>query len=350
MNRRTCLTGTLATCLPRPAKTWAAGSVDPPPDSAVMDWPTFRKRFVTTDGRVVDDGNGGVSHSEGQGYGMLLAVAHGDITTFRRLWNWTRMELAVRPDGLHAWKWAPESGPDGHLADRNNATDGDLLIAWALLRAAKRWQDKACASAAASLAKRIRTDLVIDHDDDSVLLPGASGFRQDGQTVVNLSYWVFPALGELQSIDPDAAWPRLEQAGRRLLRTARFGAWELPPDWLALVPRPRPAPSFAPMFGFNAVRIPLHLLWADMREPELLQPFDRFWRAHAPIPPATVDLASGQLAPFPASPGVVAISRLVHGALDQAPIAPPQRVGAIDYYGAALLLLARLASEEKLSP
>ena len=28
------------------------------------------------------------------------------------------------------------------IADKNNASDGDTLIAWALLRAQKQWQDK----------------------------------------------------------------------------------------------------------------------------------------------------------------------------------------------------------------
>ena len=37
------------------------------------DWAAYRDRFVLPDGRVVDDANGGISHSESQGYGLLLA-------------------------------------------------------------------------------------------------------------------------------------------------------------------------------------------------------------------------------------------------------------------------------------
>ena len=44
---------------------------------AESDWAAYRDRFVLADGRVVDDGNGGISHSEGQGYGLLLAVLGG---------------------------------------------------------------------------------------------------------------------------------------------------------------------------------------------------------------------------------------------------------------------------------
>ena len=38
-------------------------------------WRAYKAHFVTEAGRVVDTANKGISHSEGQGYGMLLAVA-----------------------------------------------------------------------------------------------------------------------------------------------------------------------------------------------------------------------------------------------------------------------------------
>ena len=36
-------------------------------------WQAWRDRFVMPDGRVVDTLQGQASHSEGQGYGMVLA-------------------------------------------------------------------------------------------------------------------------------------------------------------------------------------------------------------------------------------------------------------------------------------
>src|SRR5690606_25275712 len=41
-------------------------------------WTDFRTRFIADDGRVVDTGSGGVSHSEGQGWSMLFAEANDD--------------------------------------------------------------------------------------------------------------------------------------------------------------------------------------------------------------------------------------------------------------------------------
>lgn len=100
--------------------------------NAPQAWQGYKQRFVTSAGRVVDTANGQISHSEGQGYGMLLAVAANDRPTFERLWGWTRANLMVRDDQLIAWRWTPGQRPP--ITDMNNATDGDILIAWALRR------------------------------------------------------------------------------------------------------------------------------------------------------------------------------------------------------------------------
>ena len=52
-------------------------------------WAAYAKRFVTDEGRVIDRENGNASHTEGQGYGMLLAEAAGDRARFdaaQRAW------------------------------------------------------------------------------------------------------------------------------------------------------------------------------------------------------------------------------------------------------------------------
>lgn len=46
------------------------------------EWDTFKARFLDPSGRVVDPQNGGISHSEGQGYGMLLALRADDREAF----------------------------------------------------------------------------------------------------------------------------------------------------------------------------------------------------------------------------------------------------------------------------
>jgi len=38
------------------------------------DWESYKSRFLQPEGRIADTGRGGISHSEGQAFGMLLAV------------------------------------------------------------------------------------------------------------------------------------------------------------------------------------------------------------------------------------------------------------------------------------
>lgn len=93
-------------------------------------WLVYKTRHIDRSGRVKDNGNGGISHSEGQGYAMVLAATIGDRKAFDKIWAWTKTELMAGGQAFAAWKWDPKAVP--HITDPNNATDGDLLIAWGL--------------------------------------------------------------------------------------------------------------------------------------------------------------------------------------------------------------------------
>ena len=318
------------------APAWAA-----PSPFAPGEWETWAARFVQPDGRVVDTGNGGVSHSEGQGYGMLLAHAAGDRPVFDLIWQWAERNLAVRGDGLFAWRWNPAT-PASPVADRNSASDGDLLIAWALTRAGGEWADARHLERARVLARVLRQKLVVAHGADTLLLPGPSGFTRPEGPVVNLSYWVFPALRALAAVDPDPAWAALEGTGLRLLGTARFGRFALPADWALLAAPPRPAPGFPATFGYNAIRIPLHLVWARIEDPWLLAPFRALWRHEGDTPPVVVDLEPpGRVEPA-RNRGALAIARLTLAEPGSQPVLPGLG-NETDYYAASLTMLAKLA-------
>ncbi|WP_043239408.1 glycosyl hydrolase family 8 [Stutzerimonas azotifigens] len=303
-------------------------------------WSAYKARFLDG-GRIVDTGNRGVSHSEGQGWGMLFAEAHGDRQAFDRLWDWTRSHLQRDDLALFAWRFDPAATDP--VADRNNASDGDVLIAWALLRAAQRWQEPSYADASAAIRQAIAEQLLRTHAGYRVLLPGLVGFERDEQLVVNLSYLVVPAFQAFALQEPDGDWQRLVEDGERLLAGARFGAHALPPDWLA-VDRDgtlAPAEGWPPRFGFDAVRVPLYHYWGGMPASDSkLAPFTAFWRC-CETPHAWVDLRSGELSPYPASTGVRAIGALLEGA------AAPVENGNEDYYSASLALLAALARDDR---
>ena len=100
-------------------RTTAATGAEGPATLLADGWRQYKDRFVTSEGRVVDNANGGISHSEGQGYAMLIAERLDDRPTFEAIWQWTQSNLLIRGDGLAAWRWSHRllrSGPDcgGH--------------------------------------------------------------------------------------------------------------------------------------------------------------------------------------------------------------------------------------------
>lgn len=317
--------------------------------SLATEWERFRDRFLTADGRVVDTGNGGISHSEGQGWTMLFAASFGDRAAFHLVHDWTRRILARPSDALFSWRYSPDRRPP--VDDPNNATDGDLYIAWALARAGQRWGDPALTAAAAAIGRDLLRLLTREIGGRLVLLPGAAGFEDERRIVLNPSYFVFPAFAALDRVAPDPRWRRLHKDGLILLRQARFGKWGLPPDWLAIHRadgRMAPAEGWPSRFSFDAVRVPLLLAWAGHgTEPAVLGAL-RFWKDPAhPVPPAWTDLRTDGLAEYPASGGVRAIADFIADVVaartgTNLPALAPED----DYYSAALKLLTAAARTE----
>jgi len=308
-------------------------------------WKRFKQNFVESDGRVVDAGQDGISHSEGQGYAMLLSVHYGDRASFEQIWQWTRKNLQVRSDNLLSWRWTPQAG----ITDKNNASDGDLLVAWALLRASNKWHVPEYLQASQKIARDIREKLLHKAPQGLILLPGAEGFDKPEGNTVNLSYWVFPALDEIGQADPAPEWEALSKTGMAILQYAHFGRWGLPPDWLILTEKVVPSGGFSDQFGYNAVRIPLYLLWSRRESPALLKPYREFWGYFkgAQFLPAWTNLKNDCVDSYDASAGIHTLAQLV---LDypRMPAAeqyqPDEKQG---YFSSALLLLTEMAMSER---
>ncbi|NEU11893.1 cellulase [Methylobacterium sp. BTF04] len=311
-------------------------------------WRLYRSRFVTEAGRVVDTANGMISHSEGQGYGMLLAVAANDRATFERIWGWTRGNLMVRPDALLAWRWEPGKRPA--VADLNDASDGDILVAWALTEAAEAWDDASYRVAARRIAVEVgRRTILFKDRNGALLLPAVQGFsaseRADGP-LINLSYWVFPAFARLPIVAPEYDWAALTRSGLQLLRRARFGSANLPTEWISLKgEQPRPADGFPPLFSYNAIRIPLYMVWAAVGRRDDYEPFVALWsgpdRERLPI----VDTADGRTVEWLGENGYAALSAMLLCAVKDTAL--PASFGQVrdneNYYPTTLHLLAMAA-------
>lgn len=330
----------------RPALRKASQWVAPPQADAqaIAGWHAFKKTYLHSDGRVVDTGNGGISHSEGQGMALVFAASFGDRDAFDRAWGWTRATLRRAGDHLHAWRYRPSDA--NPVSDRNSATDGDLLIALGLALAARRWKDPVAQAEAKAIGRDLATLVVRKVGGRTLLLPGADGFLFRDRVVINPSYYVFPALQELAALMPDGPWPLVMRDGVALLREAAFGRWSLPPDWLDVPTDGGPmAPSadWPPRFSYDAVRVPLYLVWAGMSSQPVVAAVDRFW-SEAAGPPAWVDVGTDGLANYSLTVGEQAIRALVSARLSGAAQATlPSVDRAPDYYAGALVLLSHVA-------
>ncbi|WP_297209254.1 MULTISPECIES: glycosyl hydrolase family 8 [Thermodesulfovibrio] len=236
-------------------------------------WSYYKRNFLSEDGRVIDIQSSSISHSEGQGYGMLLSVFFSDKETFDKLWRWTRDNLQVRnADSLFAWSWGKHFSGKWTVLDYNNASDGDTLIAYALCLAGDKWKRQEYIEEAMKIIEVIKNLLVLKIDSSYYVLPAYYGFYRENEIIINPSYYILPAYRVFQAVGKDDFWGKLYGDSVRLLKKLSFGKYGLPPDWIVLKGDTFNFYSERPItFGFEAIRIPLYALMAE--ESELIKKF-----------------------------------------------------------------------------
>jgi endoglucanase len=306
-------------------------------------WSTFKGRFMTEDGRIQDTGNNNVSHTEGQGYAMLMAVWYNDRGSFDSLWRWTQQHLKNPQNGLFYWKYNPAAADP--VMDKNNASDGDVLIAWALLKAGQKWQDQAYLQASDRIQKAIVDREVITFGGHTVMLPGVQGFNKTSYVVLNPSYFLFPAWRDFAARSHLKVWTNLIDSGMDLLGKMRFGDAGLPVDWVALNADGTVAPATAwpPRFSYDAIRVPLYVYWYDAQSLQLV-PFQRYWMGFSRLQtPAWIDVMSNNKAPYNMAGGLLAVRDLT---LNQSGYLTDQLDAKEDYFSSSLHLLAWLALKD----
>ena len=318
--------------------------------AAATDWTMYQQAFVAPDGRVMDPSQNSISHSEGQGYGLLLALMNDDRPAFDRILKWTVDNLQVRRDALLAWSWGRRPNGDWNVIDYNNASDGDILIAFALLKAAQRWDHPPHRQAAQRIIRDIRTQLAVTVKDYRLIAPAYFGFNGDAGQVFNTGYLVLPAFAEFARVDDDVLWKRVLSDSWRLLERSAFSRFKLPADWVALengqvtVDRTR-----SPFFGYEAIRVPLYLAWHGAGE--RLAAFADYLQfvETASYLPSRVNLIDGTVSADEAPAGFYAVMGLCAERLGREPLAhnllreAAARIAREpkDYFSNTLYLLAR---------
>ncbi|MEO0328708.1 MAG: glycosyl hydrolase family 8 [Pseudomonadota bacterium] len=233
-------------------------------------WATYKSRFVSERGAVVDNVNNGISHSESQGYGMLLALAANDKEAFARIYRFAQSELSRRGDALFAWRYDPSK--DNAVSDTNNASDGDLLIAWALLEAAAIGWNQSYEKSGMAILNDLKTQIKSFASLGLVLSPGEKGFEnEDGTLVINPSYWIYPAFERLAVLTENRDWLRLSHTGEHIVAQFLAKPKQLIPDWASVTAKStnvKFAEGKSSVFGYESIRVPLYLMMAGKTDKE----------------------------------------------------------------------------------
>lgn len=342
--------------LAAPGGARAPGSNRPPAPAPLVEttisraeWDAYRRRFIAPSGRVVDREQRGVSHSEGQGYGLLLAVYADDRATFEQILSFTLHRLLrERGDGLASWLYDPAGRP--YILDANNASDGDILIAYALLTAAIKWNVAQYLALAQWTVAAIGTTLLDRRGDIIRLRPAARGFEAGehvGGPVLNLSYYVYGAFLLFERVDARFPWHAAWQSGLRLTEGALRGGARLPPDWVTVRSGrdPRPAAGFPRRAGYEVVRIPLYMALGGRVPPRHFAPFDAAWNLTGTGRPGVYDFAADRTIAAMDDPGYRTVAALTACAARGVPLPEAlQRFVPQTYYASSLHLLALAAA------
>lgn len=200
-----------------------AGTATPQPRTATEIGEDFLADYVDDDGRVVRRDQGDDTVSEGQAYGLLVAVAVGDEKRFDAIWRWAEDEL-VRPDGLLAWQWK-----DGAVVDDMPASDADVDAARALVLAGSTFDRPDLTTAGVDLGTDVLDEMTVSTDVGRILLPGPWAMGP-GPWSYNPSYASPATFAQLGAASGDPRWAELE-AGSRAVTTNILSSTALPSDW-----------------------------------------------------------------------------------------------------------------------
>ena len=224
-------------------------------------WHSFKERFVESNGRVIDRMNGDISHSEGISYGMFFAVTYGDKETFDKIFNWGEINLPKNQYGLYSWKWGKNQDNNWGILDSNNATDGDMWIAYSLLLAYEKWNDINYLNKAKELIYYIKENTIVTLEKKSFLLPGAYGFFKNDHMKINPSYYILFIFDKFSIYDHDPIWKNVVTDSIDMFKQSALGQLGIHPDWIKLSTydmkyQVLPLES---KYSYDAIRTPLFL-------------------------------------------------------------------------------------------
>lgn len=272
---------------------------------SMQEWDSFKKDFIQEDGRVIDRSNHDITHTEGIGYAMFFAVAHNDYDTFLKINTWLESNLPKNRYGLYPWKWGKKDDGTWSVLDLNNATDGDLWIAYARLKGSQVFNKPDLKQEILPHIHAIENYLIVSKDNKFFLLPGQSGFIHEDRLRLNPSYYIPFIFDSFAFVTGHDQWNQLIQNALEIL-SHRFTHFQLHPDWIDYSiseHRYQLNPTY-PLHSYDAIRIPLFWgIWYAQHPDEKLKSYLAGYQTLGKLPflPIWVNLVDNSMSIFPDS-------------------------------------------------
>lgn len=134
--------------------------------------------YESGNGACIHDINSGDVRSEGQSYGMMIAVQMDKKEEFDKIWSWTKSVMG-QGNGKFGW----QASYSGQLNSSGSAPDGEEYIAAALVFAGIRWDDDSYIQAAKQICGAMKSSFFdqgskiikfienVNYNDPSYVLP-----------------------------------------------------------------------------------------------------------------------------------------------------------------------------------
>lgn len=169
--------------------------------------------YASGDEAYILDVNSNDVRSEGQSYGMMIAVQLDKKQEFDAIWRWSQ-RVMQHDTGLFGW----HASTSGGLLSNGSAPDGEEYFAMALIFASQRWGNDTgidYMAEAQTVLRAMYDESLFDHEQKLVKFVQTSNYTDPS--------YILPAFYELYACadeDPERAqfWKEAAEVGRAFLQ------------------------------------------------------------------------------------------------------------------------------------
>lgn len=195
---------------------------------------SYKQNYMSDDGRIMDPRQDYITTSEGQSYMLLESCLSDDKKTFDLVYEWTKNNLQ-RNDKLFSWLWGKNKDGKYRVLNNNTASDADVDMAFALILAYEKWDDKTYLDEAKQIMNAI-WDLETKHIGEYlVLMPGVEQAHGEEKIEINPSYFAPYEFKTFYKYDKSHNWNELVDSSYYYLEeVCKKTATGLPPNWFLI--------------------------------------------------------------------------------------------------------------------